>query len=240
MRRPLRLERRVTLDVVRRQRLLEPVDVQPLELVNEVGRRALVPARRQVSRHAPPLVRVHHHVELGNGLAYRLDHREIDSPVARVQANLHRANACIAKSPASADAFVRVDELPGGRVCADAAARATEHAPDRLVASTGDEVPDRDLERPVAPVVEVDRLDDAVHRRGVSRVDPDQQLLEERPVREPVPARVALQTVIRADDDDRGVLVGARHGVPRGAERRVERIAVGPRLDRGDLHYSPP
>ena len=36
------------------------------------------------------------------------------------------------------------------------------------------------------------------------------------------------------------ILVRARRRIPGCAERRVERIAVPPRLDRRDLHYSPP
>ncbi len=68
------------------------------------------------------------------------------------------------------------------------------------------------------------------------RVDPDAQLLEQLAVGQAVAARVALDAVARADDDDRRILVRAWLGVPGGRERRIQRIAVPPRLDRCDAH----
>ena len=62
---PVVAQRRVAVDVVSRQRLLEPVDVERLELAGELGRGATIPARREVAGHAPALVRVDHDLELG-------------------------------------------------------------------------------------------------------------------------------------------------------------------------------
>ena len=73
-----------------------------------------------------------------------------------------------------------------------------------------EEVPDGDLDDPVAAVVQVDGLDDAVDGVGVGRVDPDEQALEQLAIGNRVAARVALDAVVGADDDDRRVLVGAR------------------------------
>ena len=69
---------------------------------------------------------------------------------------------------------------------------AAEQAPERLVARAAEQVPDRDLDDPVAPVVEVDRLDDPVDGVGVRHVDADEQALEELAVRHAVAARIAL------------------------------------------------
>jgi hypothetical protein len=87
-------QRRVPVEIVRRKRLLEPVDAQALELVHELLGGAPIPTWREISRHAPALVRVHHDLEVTpDGFAHCFDHGEIDTPVARVEPELHRLDA---------------------------------------------------------------------------------------------------------------------------------------------------
>ena len=70
-------------------------------------------------------------------------------------------------------------------------------------------------------------------------VEADEQPLEQLAVGQRVAARVALDAVVGADDHDRRLLGRPRLGVPGGEERRLERVAVAPRLDRRDAHHSP-
>ena len=222
------------------ERLLEPVRAEPLELARERERRLEVPARREVARHAPALVRVDHDLDLRHRLAYGLDHGQIEAPVLRVEPDLRRSHARVAQRLTASDTFVRRDELATRRVGADPVSLAPEEPPHRLVRRARDEIPDGNLDDPVAPVVQVDGLDDPVDGARVRRVDADEKPLEELAVGERVPARVALAAVVGADDCDRRVLVRPWHGIPGRCERRIERVAVAPRLDRRDPHhYSP-
>jgi hypothetical protein len=153
-----------------------------------------------------------------------------------VQAELDRAYARLPQRAAAPNALVRVDELAARRVREDAVARSPEEPPERLAAGAADKVPDGELDDPVAAVMEVDRLDDAMNDLGVLDLPPDEEALEELAVGDAVAARVPLAALVRAHDRDGRVLVGARDGVPRGRERWIERVAVAPRLDRRDLH----
>ena len=157
-----------------------------------------------------------------------------------MQAELHRLDAGVAENDAALRALLGRDELPARRVGQDLVPGPTEELPERLISRASDEVPDGDLDRPVPPVVEVHRLADPVDDVGLERVDAHEQALQELAIGQPVPARVSLHALVGAHDDDGRILVRARRRIPGCAERRVERIAVPPRLDRRDLHYSPP
>ena len=102
----------------------------------------------------------------------------------------------VAERGTAADALVCVDELAARRVREDATAVPAEQPPHRLVPSAPEEIPRCDLDDPVAPVVEVDRLDDAVHGVGVRHVAADEQPVEERTIGHVVAARVALDPVV--------------------------------------------
>ena len=127
-------QRRVALEVVRRERLFEPVDVQALELVRELGRRAEIPARRHVAGHSPALVGIDHDLEVGSyGIAHGFDHGKIDAPVLGVEPELQGADA----GSTQRDGTRRAP--PAGRarrrrIGADAVALASQQAPQRLVA----------------------------------------------------------------------------------------------------------
>ena len=118
----------------------------------------------------------------GNDSRTACDHREVDAPVARMEAQLDCAHACSAERGAAADALVGVDELAARRVREDATAFPAEQPPHGLAPSAPEKIPHRDLDDPVAPVVEVDRLDDPVHGVGVRYVEADEQPLEERAI----------------------------------------------------------
>ena len=87
--------------------------------------------------------------------------------------------------------------------------------------------------------MEVDGLAQLADHLGPQRVEAHEQALEQLRVGEVVAARVAGQPVLRAHDHEAGVQRRARHGIPGGAERRVERERVAPHLDAGDPHQRP-
>ena len=230
-------QRCVRVRVVRGERLLEPVRVQTLELSGKGCRGGEIPARSEISGHAPALVGVDHDLQLrADGVSNRLDHGQVDPPVRRVQSKLDRAYTCIPQREAAAHALIGRNELSARRIREESVPVASEESPQRLIVRASDEIPDRDLDDPVAAVVEVDALDDPVHRVGLLGIASDEQTLEQVAVGHPVAARVTLDPVVGADDHDRCVLMRSRLGIPCGRERRVERVAVDPRLDRRDAH----
>ena len=201
------------------ERLLEPVDAESLELARELHARSSKSQRgvRSPGMRQPWFAST---ITSSSGTLrpHGLDHGQVDAPIVRVEADLRGAHARVAQCPAAAHALVRIDELAARCVRADSAPLAAEQLPQRLVPCAPDEIPDGDLDDPVAPVMEVDGLDDPVDGVGVGYVDSDEQALEQLAIRNRIAARVALDAVVGADDHDRRVLVGARLGVP-GAAR---------------------
>jgi hypothetical protein len=62
------------------------------------------------------------------------------------------------------NALLRVDELPGRGIGEEHfVPRLPEQLPERAILGAREQIPDRDLDGPVAAVVEVDRLDHAVY-----------------------------------------------------------------------------
>jgi hypothetical protein len=171
-----------------------------------------------------------------------MQQREIETPVVRVEADLHCPNAGIAESEAAPYPLVSLDELARGGVGRDPGGVApVEEPPERLILRAADEIPDGHFERPVASMMEVDGLEDPVHGVGLAWVASDEKTLEQCAIREAVAARVPLDAVVGTDDHDRRMLLSPRLRIPGGEERRIERKAILSRLDRGDAHlaYSP-
>jgi hypothetical protein len=79
-------------------------------------------------------------------------------------------------------------------------------------------------------VVEVDCLDHVVHVSGFELAT-DEECPEQLAVGQGVATRVPLRAVVRADDDDGGVLMCPRLRVPSCPKRGVERVPVDPCLD---------
>ena len=69
-----------------------------------------------------------------------------------------------------------------------------------------------------------------------SGVGPDEQVLELLEADHRVAAADPGQPVVGLHAHDRGVERAARHRIPGGVERRVEREPQALRRDRGDLH----
>ena len=228
-------QQRVALDVVRAQRLLEPVDAERLERAGALGRGRDVPARGAVAGHAPALVGVDHDLDVrADRGAHRLDDLDVAAPVVVVEAQLHRAHAAVAQRGDAPRALLGRHGLAGRGVREQPLRASAEQPPQRLADQPPDEVPDRHLDRPRAPAVEVDGLEDLAHGLGPHRVDADEQAVEQRGVRDVVAARVAGDAVLRAHDDERRLDRRARRRVPRRAKRRVERDGVAAHLDAGD------
>ncbi len=233
-------QRGVAVDILRGQRLFEPVNADRLERPGALRRRRDVPARLEVARHPPALIRVDHDLESrADGVADRLDDGDIVAPVGVMEPDLHRADPRLAKLDHSRDTLLERKQLCIRRVREQPLRPPAEQLPARRLERAADEIPHGDLRRPWARVVEVDRLAQLVYDLSAERIDADEQPLEELTVRQRVAACVALDSVVAADDHDRRLLPRARDWVPGDAERRLEREDVASRLDAGDAHQSP-
>ena len=114
--------------------------------------------------------------------------------------------------------------------------RAAEERRDRDSGDLADDVPQRDLDRPVATGVEVDRLEDADVAGDRQRIAADEQVLEGLEAVHRVARSDADDALVGLDPDDRRRERAPRDRVPGGRERRVERQDETVEADGGDTH----
>ena len=116
---------------------------------------------------------------------------------------------------------------------------ATEERRDRQPGDLADDVPQRDLERPVAAGVEVDRLEDADVVRDRQRIAADEQVLEGLEAVHRVARSDADDALVGLDPDDRRRERAARERVP-GGRRTAGRAGATSRSSRmpGDAHVA--
>ena len=155
---------------------------------------------------------------------------------ARVHPDLQGPEALLAKTQRGLRASCRRQQRPARRVGGDAVRRASEHRRDRHALDLAGDVPERDLERPVPPGVEVDRLEDANVAGDRERVLADEQVLEGREPVHRVARADAHDALVGLDADDRRRERSSRNGIPGRVERRIERLDEAIEPDRGDLH----
>ena len=140
------------------QRLLHPVDAEPLQLARHRQRVLQRPGRLGVPGHAPALVAVDHQLQRGRRPALRT------ASSARISSRQSPRWKRIfsARKPCSTIALRRlgqragIAQRAGGGVGRHAVGEPAEQLPDRLAGDLAGEVPQREVERPAAAVVELD------------------------------------------------------------------------------------
>ena len=236
-----RPQRGPSIDVPGVERLLEPVDADAFELTRDLRGRGHVPARRRVTFHAPTLVGVDHQLDRRTDRITELfEHGHVVAPVGVMKSDLHGPD------PPSLQRLHPPDALLGGHQLARAGiglqrlATTAQELPHRLGEGAADDIPYRDLDDPGARPMEVGGLTDLADHFRAERIEADEEALEDGDIGQEVARGVADDPLIRMHTDDLGLLLDTRDRVPRGPERRIERVAVAPDLDVGDLHGRQP
>ena len=153
-----------------------------------------------------------------------------------MEAELDGLHALVPQRDDPVRALARLDQLPGRGVGEQSLGASAEEPPERLPGRLADEVPDRDFERPGAAAVEVDGLAELPDHLGSKRIQPGDEPPEQLCIGHGVAAGPAAQALVGVNADERRVDPLARHGVPGGAEGRIEREGVAPDLDARDFH----
>ena len=230
-------QRTHALAIVAVQRLLDPQHAVLAQALHHAPRVRRAEAALDVAGHPPPLVEVDDHVEpVTDGGAHGGHDRDpLVEPVAR-DPDLDRADAALHERQRVLRALLGRPQLAPRRVGGDPLAGAAKQHRDRLARGLPGQVPKSRLQRPVAAGVERDRLERPHVARDRERVGPDEQVLELLEPHHRVAAADADQAGIGVHAHDRRLKRPARHGIPGGVERRIERQPQALRLDRGDLH----
>ena len=139
------------------QRLLHPVDVQPLELARH-RQRVLERPGASVSqgRRHPWLQSTSSSRRLPTRRAHRLERLEVIAPVAAVKAQLERGKALREVTLGCIRLGAGVAQRAGGGVGAHAMGESAEEFPARRAEDLAREVPQRQIERPAPTVVKID------------------------------------------------------------------------------------
>ena len=204
------------LAVAAMQRLLHPVDAQQLQLAGDRNGVLQRPGRVGVLRQAPALVAIHHQLHaVADAGAHRLERLDVVAPIAALEPDLQRGE------PGGPIALRRVGHRRGiaqraGRgVGADLVAQPAQQLPARLAGRLAREIPQREVERPAAAVMELQVVERAVMPLDRQRILADEQVL--------VPGE-AEHEVARADAGDALVGVDPHDGrSPSGGAARCPR-----------------
>ena len=154
---------------------------------------------------------------------------ELDRPDPVGDPGLHAGDPLLGREPFA------------GRGVRDQRVRSSaQQPPERLAERASDQIPHRDLDGPRPAPVEVDRLADAPDHLGPTGIDADEESRQELGVRQGRAARHPERAVVGVHEHDRLPQAVAGNGIPRGAERRIERELVPPDLDPLDPHRALP
>ena len=123
-------------------------------------------------------------------------------------------------------------QCAGRGIEADLAGRRRREAPNRLVGSLADNIPQREVERPITGIVERQVVEDTRVALDIERIMADEEVLELLEAQHFVSRRDAGQALIRVNAGDVAVKLAARARVPACMKRRVEIDAMG-----ADLRY---
>ena len=221
------------------QRLLQPEHAELGQLAGQPPDRGQVEGGRDVPGHPPPLVQVDHDVQaVPDRLAGGPHRGQPRGDILPGDADLHRPEA---RGPGRQGGFrplPRALQLAERRVGRHAPAGPAEQHGHRQPGHLAGDVPQRGLQRPVAPGVEADRLDDGRVPGDLQRVAADEQVTERLEAVHGVTGAVPGHALVGLHPDQGGVEPGARHRVPGRAERRVQRQPHPVQPDRGDLHWA--
>ena len=191
----------------------------------------------RVAGHPPALVEVDHdRHRIADGVPGRRHGGEALLEPSRIDPDLERAEPLVAQAQGRFGPGGRGQQHPARGIGRDAVAGATEERGDREPGDLADDVPQRDLDRPVAAGVEVDRLEDADVVRDRQRIAADEQVLEGLEAVHRVARSDADDALVGLDPDDRRRERAARDGVPGGREGRVEGQDQTVQADAGDAH----
>ncbi len=164
-------------NVVAAERLLQPVDVQFGQRVGHAPRLLQVPRRARVPGHAPGLVGVAQQRQRGRGVAHGANGGDVILRVFGEEAQLDGGKPLGLQAPHGGHARLAVEALAGGGVEGHATAAAAQQAPQRLTGDLADQVPQGDLQRPHAAVVELEVVED-----GNVALDLQRTAAEEQPL----------------------------------------------------------
>ena len=166
----------------------------------------------------------------------RRDRGEPLVEAARVDPDLERPEPFLPKSQRGFGAFRWRQEHPARGIGGQSIARAAEQRRDRDTGDLAGDVPQRRLEWPVPPGVEIDRLEHADVARDRQRILPDEQVLERLEPVHRVARTEAGHALIGLDADDRDRELRARHRVPGRREGWLERHTQPLEPDGADPH----
>ena len=142
---------------------------------------------------------------------------------ARIDPDLQRAEALLAQAQRGLGARGGRQQRSARGVGRDPVGRPAEQRRDRQSGDLPGDVPQADLERPVAAGVEVDRLEDADVAGDGQRVLADEQVLVRLEAVHRVARADADHALVGLDAHERDREEPPRLGVPGGRERRLER-----------------
>ncbi len=219
------------------QRLLDPGDALLGQCLDDAPCCGHRQARRDVAGHAPPLVEVDTdlHVVADRGADGRHDGHALLGAVAR-DAHLERAEALLAQRQRVLGPRLWGAQLAERGVGGDAVDRAAEQRRAGHAERLSGEIPERRLERPRPPRVQLDRLQRARVAREAQRVLAEEQVgVGDEPVHR-VARADADEALVGLHAHERGVEGRPRNGVPGGAEGRVEGERQALERDRRDAH----
>ena len=157
------------------------------------------------------------------------------SRVRLLDSQLQRAEAGLSEVERGLGPRFGLEESSRRRVCGDALLLSTQEPGRRHLGLPG-EVPERRLQRPVAPRVEGDRLEDAHVPLELERVALDEELGEALESVHRVARADPCEALVGVDEDERRLGRPPRLGIPGREERRVERIAETLEPDPRDPH----
>ena len=224
-------------DVVAGERLLEPRDSELREPRGKLGDLVEAEEGLDVSGHPPALVQVDHDLDIGPDRVP--DGGDRGDPLPRAAAfdsQLQRAEAGLSEAERRLGPRFGREEGSRRRVCGDARLLSTQEPGRRHSLGLPGEVPERRLQRPVAPRVEGDRLEDAHVPLELERIAPDEELGEALEPVHRVARADACEALVRVDEDERRLGRPPRLRIPGRGERRVERIAETAEPDPRDPH----
>ena len=183
-----------------------------------------------VAGHPPALVRVDQQLDAGaDRVAHRLDDLDVLAPVRRGgSGSSPRARRRRAARRRAATRSSGATTLAARRVRQDPLRAPAQQPPQRLAERAPDQIPDRHLDGPRAPAVEVDRLADARARpRSGAGRRPTSSRSSSSASGRCVAARVARRAVVGAHDHERRLAAGraARDPTRRGTADRARRVA---------------
>src|SRR5262249_46598772 len=183
----------------------------------------------------PPLVAVHEELDpLADARPHRLERADVIAPVAAVKAQLHGREALLEIGLRGLSLGGRIAQRPRRGVRPHPVREPAEESPARGTENLAGKVPEREIERPAPPVVEVDAREHAIVALEGERILAHEELLVALEAEHTVAGAETHEPAVRRDAHDRGVETDARLRVPARVERGLERQAMMADGDRRD------